>query len=69
MLKILLIIATLCLGGCATVPNVEGPKLSLSPLQEKFDNIKQLDGPPITIAVYNFADKTGQRKPSAKFSQ
>jgi len=69
MLKILLIIATLCLGGCATVPNIEGPKLSISPLQEKFDNIKQLDGPAITIAVYNFADKTGQRKPSAKFSQ
>jgi curli production assembly/transport component CsgG len=29
----------------------------------------QLDGPRITIAVYSFADKTGQRKPSDKFSQ
>src|SRR6056300_1047147 len=69
MLKVLLIIATLCLGGCVTVPKIEDPKLSLSPLQEKFDNIKSLDGPKITIAVYEFTDKTGQRKPSEKFSQ
>ena len=69
MLKVLLIIATLCLGGCVTVPQIEDPKLSLSPLQEKFDNIKSLDGPKITIAVYEFTDKTGQRKPSEKFSQ
>ena len=69
MLKVLLIIATLCLGGCVTVPKIEDPKLSLSPLQEKFDNIKSLDGPKITIAVYEFTDKTGQRKPSQKFSQ
>ena len=69
MLKILLIIATLFLGGCASVPKIEDPKLSLSPLQEKFDNNKSLDGPAITIAVYSFTDKTGQRKPSDKFSQ
>ena len=69
MLKVLLIIATLCLGGCVTVPKIEDPKLSLSPLQEKFDNIKDLDGEKITIAVYEFTDKTGQRKPSQKFSQ
>src|SRR6056300_439767 len=69
MLKVLLIIATLCLGGCVTVPKIEDPKLSLSPLQEKFDNIKSLDGPKITIAVYEFTDKTGQRKPSQKVSQ
>jgi curli production assembly/transport component CsgG len=28
-----------------------------------------LDGPKITIAVYNFTDKTGQRKPNDSFSQ
>ena len=69
MLKVLLFLAAVCLSGCATVPQIEDPKLSLSPLQEKFDNIKQLDGPEITIAVYQFTDKTGQRKPSDKFSQ
>jgi curli production assembly/transport component CsgG len=30
--------------------------------------IKAPDGPPITIAVYSFSDKTGQRKPNDKFS-
>ena len=29
----------------------------------------KLDGPKITIAVYSFSDKTGQRKPSDSFSQ
>ena len=69
MFKVLLLLAAICLSGCATVPQIEDPKLSLSPLQEKFDNIKPLDGPEITIAVYSFTDKTGQRKPSDKFSQ
>ena len=69
MFKVLLFLAAICLSGCATVPQIEDPKLSLSPLQEKFDNIKSLDGPKITIAVYEFTDKTGQRKPSEKFSQ
>ena len=69
MFKILLILATLCLGGCATIPQIEDPKLSQSPLQKKFDSIPELDGSEITIAVYSFIDKTGQRKPSAKFSQ
>jgi curli production assembly/transport component CsgG len=70
MLKYLLIFLTaIYLSGCASVPKYEDPKLSISPLQKKFDDIKHLDGPPITIAVYSFSDKTGQRKPSDKFSQ
>ena len=70
MKRLLVILTTiLLLSGCVTVPKIEDPKLSLSPLQEKFDNIKSLDGPKITIAVYEFTDKTGQRKPSEKFSQ
>ena len=35
-------------------------KLARSPLSE----VPNLNGPPITIAVYNFGDKTGQRKPN-----
>lgn len=72
-MKILLVILiAILLSGCATVPpkNFTGdPKLSISPIQKKFDEIPELDGPIITIAVYNFLDKTGQRKPSTKFSQ
>ena len=31
--------------------------------------IPKLNQPKITIAVYNFPDRTGQRKPNTKFSQ
>jgi hypothetical protein len=70
MKKLLVILTTiLLLSGCATVPNIQDPKLSISKLQQKFKDIPPLDGPKITVAVYSFSDKTGQRKPSDKFSQ
>ena len=70
MLKFLTVtLIAIFLNGCVTVPKYEDPKLSISPLQKKFKEIKPLDGPQITIAVYSFSDKTGQRKPSQKFSQ
>ena len=48
-----------------SMPYVEG-----TPTTELLEKIPDLDNQPkITIAVYAFADKTGQRKPSTKFSQ
>ena len=47
------------------MPYIEG-----TPTHELLKAIPDLDGQPmITIAVYNFTDQTGQRKPSTKFSQ
>jgi len=70
MLKFLVVaLIAVFLNSCATVPDIQDPKLSISPLQQKFKEMKPLDGPKITIAVYSFSDKTGQRKPSEKFSQ
>ena len=47
------------------MPYVEG-----TPTSELLEQIPDLDNQPkITIAVYAFIDKTGQRKPSTKFSQ
>ena len=43
----------------------EGPKISDTTYKKAFDGLPELDGPAITIAVYSFGDKTGQRKPSA----
>jgi curli production assembly/transport component CsgG len=43
-------------------------RIMTSILQEKFENIPELDGPVITVGIYNFADKTGQRKPNTNFS-
>ena len=68
---IVVILLTLLLSGCVTPPKEfdnKDPKLSISPLQKKFYSIEMLDGPPMTIAVYTFQDKTGQRKPNDKFS-
>src|SRR5210317_1309903 len=73
MLKNILVICVCSLLiGCAQHAGINGytdPELSPAPLQQKFQEIPPLDGPPITIAVYSFADKTGQRKPNDKFSQ
>ena len=47
------------------MPYVEG-----TPTHELLLAIPDLDDQPkITIAIYSFVDKTGQRKPSSKFSQ
>ena len=37
-------------------------------INKSFANVPAPDGPPVTIAVYGFTDKTGQRKPSSTLS-
>lgn len=69
---ILVLGAVLLLNGCATVnPNHEwsDPEVARSPIENILDTTPKLDGPRVTIAVYNFLDKTGQRKANDKFSQ
>lgn len=59
------------LTGCASVQmealgNQEPLKIEAKKtLAEK---LPELDGPPLTIAVYNFIDKTGQKKPNDKLA-
>jgi curli production assembly/transport component CsgG len=70
-------ILAIMLAGCATTQTVvenvqEMPSSDPSPLAKpivktkvsELDTIAGPNGPPITIAVYNFTDKTGQRKPN-----
>jgi len=67
-----LIIAIVLLSGCAANLKKEDwskPELARSPIQNILDTVPYLDGPKITIAVYQFSDKTGQRKPNDRFSQ
>ena len=40
------------------------PTAQVSTLKQQLSSIPNLDGPPMVIGVYSFADKTGQRKPS-----
>jgi curli production assembly/transport component CsgG len=65
-------VMAMVLSGCApTIKNVkwDDPVVAGSHMERQLKHLPALDGPIITIAVYSFADKTGQRKPNANFSQ
>lgn len=70
-MKWLALVGTLFLGGCAMAPSLEtldktgeSPTVQGSPIAERLNAVPPLDGPKMTIAVYSFTDKTGQRKPA-----
>ena len=67
-----ILISLILLSGCAGTMNKADwtpPEVARSPIQNILETVPELDGPKITIAVYAFTDKTGQRKPNEKFSQ
>lgn len=68
--RILLLIAgAFLLAGCgASTGVVKQPELAPMPVPV-IAEIPELDGQKIPIAVYEFTDKTGQRKPNERFSQ
>ena len=51
----------------ATDPVAEAKPITKTSVSE-LDKIPNPSGPPVTIAVYNFGDKTGQRKPSDRIA-
>ena len=58
------------LSGCAHI-HMEASKeepVALQPRESLTSKTPDLDGPPITIAVYGFQDKTGQMKPNDKLA-
>ena len=70
-------IMALILAGCTTtipyepkVPEVatKMPTIIKKSYYNELTNMPPPAGPPITIAMYGFTDKTGQRKPNDKFS-
>jgi curli production assembly/transport component CsgG len=69
------VIAVFCLTvGCASTKSDsvfygETPYTLETETIKRLKNIPELGQPQITIAVYNFPDKTGQRKPNDRFSQ
>ena len=71
-MKFLAVIISLgLLGGCAMNPSLQtlkdaqtSPTVQTSPIQQRLEDVPAIDGEKITIAVYQFSDKTGQRKPS-----
>ena len=62
--------ATTLLSGCAVItqePSLEGP-IVLKSTANEFKTLPEPAGGPVVAAVYGFADKTGQRKPSEKLA-
>ena len=71
MRNIAVIILMVLMSGCATIhPTDWEPAKAVTsvPIQNQLVILPKLDGKKITIAVYDFIDKTGQRKPSERFS-
>ena len=73
-MKAVVLFLVLLLTGCATVPGdfpykEEPPKAYGTPTSEILKYYDHLDQEIITVAVYEFLDQTGQRKPNTKFSQ
>jgi curli production assembly/transport component CsgG len=71
MKKLLLLSLLLILSGCAVTQKsgqlvgVEHrPKVAENKLQKEFDAVPPPAGSKLSVAVYNFVDKTGQRKPT-----
>ena len=75
MKTLLVILLGLFISGCAANKQIEvykgkSPYVEGTTTKERLNALPKLDGQPqITVAVYRFTDKTGQRKPSTKFSQ
>ena len=73
MKKILLIVLISLVAGCSTVRpledvNVRSESKLSEPVNKKIKELPDLQGNPITVAVYSFKDLTGQRKPSNTLS-
>ena len=67
MKKVILLLAIVLLSGCAIVQKAGfeyAPEVAPNKLQKEFDIIPAPDGKKVTVAVYSFMDKTGQRKPT-----
>ena len=63
-----LIVSTL--SGCATI-HMDAAKeepVALKPRESLVSQLPDLDGPPLTVAVYGFQDKTGQMKPNDRLA-
>ncbi len=76
--QIAIAMALMCmLGGCASNKGLndngfyqgETPYTMETDTMKRLEKIPELGQAQITVAVYNFPDRTGQRKPSQKFSQ
>ena len=63
---IIIFLATLFLVSCAGKPDFD-VRIQV-PASTKYIEVAKLDGDPVIIAVYDFLDMTGQKKPGGNFA-
>jgi curli production assembly/transport component CsgG len=71
MKRLLILFAVVLLGGCALgqKAGIEyKPELAPNRMQKEFDSVPPPDGKKLSVAVYSFGDKTGQRKSMANIA-
>ena len=67
------LIGLLFLTGCSTITEqsseiIDNPRVQSNPMSVELANVPALDGSRMTVGVYSFTDKTGQRAPADNFS-
>lgn len=69
-MKYIFVILLALLSACAStqVEVMQEEPIKIEPKKSLIDKLPLLDGPPMTIAVYGFVDKTGQNKPNEKLA-
>ena len=70
MRRLSLALLAVILTGCANIHMwaVAEEPVRLEPRQSLLNKLPQLDGPPMTVAVYGFRDLTGQMKPNDRLA-
>jgi curli production assembly/transport component CsgG len=66
-MKKLILLFVVMLSGCAAIQKAGyeyKPEVAQNKLEKEFDALPAPDGKRVTVAVYSFQDKTGQRKPT-----
>lgn len=64
-MKLFVLVLVLSLMGCASAPQLGEPEVNVTPIRTKLESFPPIaSGKPVTIAIYSFLDKTGQRKPA-----
>jgi curli production assembly/transport component CsgG len=72
MKKLFVFLLIVMLSGCATtrvLTEPDKPTVTKNLMQKEFDVLPAPNGKKVAVAVYSFADKTGQRRPSASIAQ
>jgi curli production assembly/transport component CsgG len=68
MQRLILLLAVLMISGCAVLQKTGvteyKPEVAANKLQKEFDTLPPPATRRVTVAVYSFQDKTGQRKPT-----